>query len=93
MPQFEHVVRQVLKGAQAITATHDNGIDMELALSTLTERSQMSEVFGEGMTFAIRCLMCVQGGPTCATPSPMDTPAPKSVTVLLACTPGGSCCD
>ena len=63
MPQFEHVVRQVLKGAQAITATHEDGIDMEVALSKLTERSQMSEVFGEDMTFAIRCLMCVQGGP------------------------------
>lgn len=63
MPQFEHVVRQVLKGAQAITATHEDGIDMEVALSALTERLQMSEVFGEDMTFAIRCLMCVQGGP------------------------------
>ncbi|GAA0432161.1 hypothetical protein GCM10009094_40910 [Massilia aurea] len=63
MPQFEHVVRQALKGAQTITATHEDGIDMEVALSALTERSQMSEVFGEDMTFAIRCLMCVQGGP------------------------------
>jgi len=63
MPQFEHVVRQVLKGAQAITATHEDGIDMEVALSALMERSQMNEVFGEDMTFAIRCLMCVQGGP------------------------------
>ena len=63
MPQFEHLVRQVLKGAQAITATHEDGIDMEVALTALTERPQMSEVFGEDMTFAIRCLMCVQGGP------------------------------
>lgn len=63
MPQFEHVVRQALKGAHAITATHEDGIDMEVALAALTERSQMNEVFGEDMTFAIRCLMCVQGGP------------------------------
>ena len=63
MPQFEHLVRQLLKGAQALTATHEDGIDMEVALSALTERTQMTEVFGEDMTFAIRCLMCVQGGP------------------------------
>lgn len=63
MPQFEHIVRQCLKAAQAITATHEDGIDMEVALSALTERPQMVEVFGEDMTFAIRCLMCVQGGP------------------------------
>lgn len=63
MPQFEHIVRQCLKVAQAITATHEDGIDMEVALSALTDRPQMVEVFGEDMTFAIRCLMCVQGGP------------------------------
>jgi hypothetical protein len=63
MPQFEHIVRQCLKTAQAITATHEDGIDMEVALSALTERPQMVEVFGEDMTFAIRCLMCIQGGP------------------------------
>lgn len=63
MPQFEFLVRQLLKNAQAITATHEDGIDMEVALSALTERPQMIEVFGEDMTFAIRSLMCVQGGP------------------------------
>jgi hypothetical protein len=63
MPHFEHVVSQALKGAHAITATHEDGIDMEVVLSALTERSQVNEVFGEDMTFAIRCLMCVQGGP------------------------------
>lgn len=83
MPQFEHIVRQLLKGAQAITATHEDGIDMEVALSALTERPQMMEVFGEDMTFAIRCLMCVQGGPNLrnavahghAGPDECDSPA------------------
>ena len=93
MPQFEHVVRQALKGAQAITATHEDGIDMEVALSALTERSQMNEVFGEDMTFAIRCLMCVQGAPNLRNAVAHDTRVPMSAIALLVSTPGGSYCD
>jgi hypothetical protein len=65
MPQFEHIVREVLKVAGALTTTHDpqNGLDMEIGLSRLTERPEMVTVFGEDLAFAIRAMMCVEPGP------------------------------
>jgi hypothetical protein len=65
MPQFEHMVREVLKVAGALTTTHDpkDGLDMEIGLSRLTERPEMVTVFGEDLAFAIRAMMCVEPGP------------------------------
>lgn len=65
MPQFEHIVREVLKVAGALTTTHDpkDGLDMEIGLSRLTERPEMVKVFGEDLAFAIRAMMCVEPGP------------------------------
>lgn len=65
LPQFEHLVREQLKIADALTTTHtpEDGLDMEIGLSRLTERAEMVEVFGEDRTFAIRALMCVEPGP------------------------------
>jgi hypothetical protein len=65
MPQFEHIVREVLKVAGALTTTHDpqDGLDMEIGLSRLTERPEMVTVFGEDLAFAIRAMMCVEPGP------------------------------
>jgi hypothetical protein len=64
MPQFEYMVRNILKQESVLTTNHDTeGLDMEVALSSLTERPQMVELFGEDLTFAIRTLMCVQAGP------------------------------
>ncbi len=64
VPQFEHMVRMALKGAGSHTTTHDaDGIDMEAGLSTLVDRPQMVEVFGEDATFTIRSIMCEQEGP------------------------------
>lgn len=63
MPQFEHVVRQVLRGAGAFTAQHDKGLDMEVALGSLVERPQMAEEFGDGLTLVIHAVMCDRAGP------------------------------
>jgi hypothetical protein len=65
LPQFEHLIREELKVANALTTTHtpQDGLDMEIGLSSLTERPEMIEVFGEDRTFAIRALMCVEPGP------------------------------
>lgn len=64
MPQFEHIVRQVLRGAGAFTAQHDQeGLDMEVALGSLVERPQMAEEFGDGLTLAIHAVMCDRAGP------------------------------
>lgn len=64
VPQFENMVRVVLKDAGAHTTTHDaDGLDMEAGLSTLVQRPQMVEVFGEDLTFTIRSIMCEQEGP------------------------------
>jgi len=64
VPQFEHMVRVVLQDAGAHTTTHDaDGLDMEAGLSTLVQRPQMIEVFGEDLTFTIRSIMCEQEGP------------------------------
>jgi len=64
MPQFEHMVRQVLQGAGAFTAEHSlDGLDSEIGLSSLVKRPQMGEEFGEGLTLAINALMCDRAGP------------------------------
>lgn len=64
VPQFEHMVRVALQDAGAHTTTHDaNGLDMEVGLSNLVERPQMTVVFGDDLTFTIRAIMCEQEGP------------------------------
>jgi hypothetical protein len=64
LPQFENMVRVALQDAGAHTTTHDaDGLDMEAGLSTLVQRSQMTEVFGDDLTFTIRSIMCEQEGP------------------------------
>ena len=63
MPQFENIVRHVLQGAEALTAHHKNGLDMEVALASLLDRPQMAEEFGDGLKLAIHAIMCDRAGP------------------------------
>lgn len=63
MPQFEHIVRHVLQGAEALTAHHKDGLDMEVALASLIDRPQMAEEFGDGLKLAIHAIMCDRAGP------------------------------
>lgn len=63
IPQFEHMVRMVLKDAGAQTTTRQDGIEMESGLSALVELPQMKDRFGEDLAFTIRALMCKPLGP------------------------------
>lgn len=63
IPQFEHMVRMVLKAAGAQTSTRQDGTEMELGLSALVDLAQMDECFGKHLTFTIRSLMCKPLGP------------------------------
>lgn len=63
LPQFEHMVREVLKDSGAITTSRQDGIEMELGLSSLVELPEMKQRFGEELTFMIRSLMCKPIGP------------------------------
>ena len=63
IPQFEHMVRVVLKEAGAQTTSRQDGIEMELGLSSLVDLPEMEERFGEHLTFTIRALMCKPLGP------------------------------
>lgn len=64
LPQFENIVRGLLKNAGVITARTDiDGISMEVGLSTLVADPQMLSTFGPNATFGIKALMCAQVGP------------------------------
>jgi hypothetical protein len=63
VPQFEHMVRMVLKEAGAQTTSRQDGIEMELGLSALVELPEMTRCFGESLTFTIGALMCKPLGP------------------------------
>lgn len=63
VPQFEHMVRMVLKEAGAQTTSRPDDIEMEIGLSALVDLPQMEERFGEHLTFTIRALMCKPLGP------------------------------
>jgi hypothetical protein len=63
IPQFEHMVRMVLKEAGAQTTSRQDDIEMELGLSALVGMPEMKEQFGEHLTFTIRALMCKPLGP------------------------------
>lgn len=64
MPQFEHVVRHILKNADAETTHHKpDSTDDEVALGALVERAEMELEFGYGLTLAIHALMCDKSGP------------------------------
>jgi hypothetical protein len=63
MPQFEHMVRQVLRAGGAFTAEHrPDGLDMEIALASLVGRQEMVDEFGDGLTLAIHAIMCDRAG-------------------------------
>lgn len=63
LPQFEHMVRTVLKDSGALTTSRQDGIEMELGLSSLVELPEMKQRFGDPLTFMIRSLMCKPIGP------------------------------
>jgi hypothetical protein len=63
IPQFEHMVRMVLKSEGAQTASRQDDVEMELGLSALVDLPEMTDCFGEHLTFTIKALMCKPLGP------------------------------
>jgi len=64
LPQFENIVRTLLKGAGATTTTTDRtGITMEVGLSALVKDPKLVDILGEDLVFGICALMCTQVGP------------------------------
>lgn len=64
LPQFENIVRSLLKSAGITTTTTDrNGITMEVGLSALVKEPKLAEILGHDLVFGIGALMCAQVGP------------------------------
>lgn len=64
VPQIEHIVRYHLKQVEVKTTTLSiDGIENESGLSTLMERSEVRQIFGENIAFEIRALFCDAFGP------------------------------
>lgn len=64
LPQFENIVRALLKSAGVTTSNTDrNGITMEVGLSALVKEPKLAEILGDDLVFGICALMCTQVGP------------------------------
>lgn len=64
VPQIEHMVRWHLKTIGVKTTTLDkDGIENENGLSTLMEVPEVSQIFGEDLTFELKALFCDAFGP------------------------------
>ena len=63
-PQLEHLVRIRLKGrGVSTTQLTQESTEMEMGLSSLTEKSEFQEIFPTDLTFGIRALYCHRLGP------------------------------
>jgi hypothetical protein len=64
VPQIEHMVRWHLKAAGIKTTNLDkNGVENENGLSTLIELPEVTQIFGEDLSFELRALFCDAFGP------------------------------
>lgn len=64
VPQVEHMVRWHLKAVGAKTTTLDkDGIENENGLSTLMEVPEVTQIFGEDLSFELKALFCDAFGP------------------------------
>lgn len=63
-PQVEHAVRKAMKDSGLQTTTVEGGgIEKELGLSALMERTEIVEILGDDLAFEIRALFCGPLGP------------------------------
>jgi hypothetical protein len=64
VPQIEHMVRWHLKAAGIKTTNLDkNGVENENGLSALMELSEVTQIFGEDLSFELKALFCDPFGP------------------------------
>lgn len=63
-PQIEHAVRcQLRREGVKTSVLDDQGIEMEVGLSTLIEKPEVARIFGADCVFEIASLFCEQAGP------------------------------
>lgn len=55
-PQVEFLVRNVLKRAGIITSINEGGVENEIGLSSLLDKPQSVEIFGENLHFNLRAI-------------------------------------
>lgn len=64
VPQWEHMVRTILKENDVHTTTLDkDGIDMECGLSTLLEKKEAEEIFDDNLLFEMTAFLTHKRGP------------------------------
>jgi hypothetical protein len=64
VPQIEHMVRWHLKAAGIKTTNLDkNGVENENGLSALMELPEVTQIFGEDLSFELKALFCDAFGP------------------------------
>ncbi|MEC6883824.1 DUF4209 domain-containing protein [Photobacterium piscicola] len=64
VPQWEHMVRTILKDSNVHTTTLDaDGIDMECGLSTLLEKKEAEEIFDDNLLFEMTTFLTHKRGP------------------------------
>ncbi|MCI7565276.1 MAG: DUF4209 domain-containing protein [Treponema sp.] len=64
VPQIENLVREQLQIRDVKTVTIDqNGLEIEVGLSTLVEKQEFTTIFGDDIAFEIRALLCESTGP------------------------------
>ena len=64
VPQLEHIVRTHVtrRGARTVTVG-ENGVLMEMGLSSLVAMEEMTAAFGPDFSFEVQALFCEQSGP------------------------------
>ncbi|HCZ9034599.1 TPA: DUF4209 domain-containing protein [Vibrio alginolyticus] len=64
VPQWEHIVRTILKESDVHTTMLDaDGIDMECGLSTLLEKKEAEEIFDDNLLFEMTAFLTHKRGP------------------------------
>lgn len=64
VPQWEHLVRSILKESDVHTTTlGTDGIDMECGLSTLLEKKETGEIFDDNLLFEMTTFLTHKRGP------------------------------
>ncbi len=63
IPQFENIIRTILKEKDIeVYAKDNNGFDTPLSLNSLIDKEETKRILGEDLCYEIRILLCEKGG-------------------------------
>ncbi len=60
VPQFEHCIRHLLQLNGEITTKSDEGIEVEVGLSSLIKNPKLNSILGESIKFEIEAIFCTK---------------------------------